>query len=163
MRLTFKIDKKDRLYIDDTYMSNGRWCLVRASVRCLPDKTLDKAARAFDAYQSGRYEFGTKVPGNAPDMARIIPTTRGQKLKRTDRVIWHHTLNEITAVVYESIPGIGESAFEVHVGAQYAAISSFGDAYAAGPTDAVLVTLPGDDTPLAVVMPMRQNAAKAAA
>lgn len=150
----FKMEKNGKFYIDDKYISNGHWMVVKNRIN--PYSQVFKALKEGFLAKNGTHPTGIHpdpIPGT-PDMGYVIPTRDGYQ-----RLSEEATCARIS--VNDQILGYGFSFGDrtVYIAPEYVPLIRLGQAFAKTETGAVIV-LDSDDLNgelIAVVMPKRFN------
>jgi hypothetical protein len=151
----FKLDRYDRLYVCDKYVSNGYWLLSKAILRKQYPQTPYKKMLAAPNGFYHRYA-GTPDRPLTHDLAEIIPDRAGYEPLKPGAVNFVLTeQNYISSFIFES----SQSKKTISVNPNYAMLFKLGAAFMRQKYDPILI-LTGNslnDEFVGCVMPMRTN------
>ncbi len=154
--IPFKFDRKQKMYIDEKYISNGHWLVTR---NFLYSPQCPKSLSSLLSLQIGVYDSGIAHPKydneKMPEWAQIIPKRDGYQIITPVPVSSEFRESSLIptlwALVYEFPGG------EIGVDPAYGQLAQSGAAFAKDPKAPIIVLDSGDlnGELLAIVMPMR--------
>ena len=154
--IPFKLDRKQKTYIDEKYISNGHWLVTR---NFLNSPQCPKSLSSMLSLQIGVYDSGIAHPkydtAKMPDWAQIIPKRDGYQIitpvPSGAEFRDSSFIPTLWTLVYEFPGG------EIGVDPAYGQLIQSGAAFCKDPKSPIIVLDSGDlnGELLAIVMPMR--------
>jgi hypothetical protein len=151
----FTLDKNERLYLTEKYVSNGHWLLTRTACNVARMLKITKAFDLLDSMHVGRYDTGIsggKTCDVKPDMLdSVIPVRDGYKpvSKSPVGVVFDGTT--VRTYKYSS------DGFETGINPKYVPLLELGHAHAKDADHPILILDSKDlnGELMAVIMPVR--------
>ena len=155
MKFTFFIRTTERrIYLNDTWISNGHWLARKAATQHVP--SLKNRFKPWMSAQHGAYEAGVLLLDiKLPEFERVIPRRDGyQPAKLSGQVIYRATVvPEIASVFLED--ALGRTA---SIDSRYVGLLALGTVHINCPNDPVLLMDSADEI-VGLIMPLRTGEA----
>lgn len=136
MKPTFKISSKDKLYIDDKYISNGHWLVVKPISDILALKNLN--------YKNGTYIKGVFQCETVPNMEKVVTNIKLDE---------YHKVSNFSTICASTFEVLYYNFEDVIIDSKYILLCTLGDVYIKNNLSPVVIIK--NDEIKAIIMPAR--------